>query len=427
MARLALASLWLLGLSTFGGSARAWGPDGHTTVGWLAQQHIRGTQAAAEVRKLLRPGETLARATVWADTIKGGARDEEARDYVAKNPEHGRYHYTDVPFQVTEYRVDLTGADPQDLVHLYSRVIKILRGTASPAENPTGITPRVALLLLAHFAGDLQQPWHIGASYIADVGGRQEFIDPAGWAAGTFHDDFGGNGLIVGPGNMHYCWDVLYLQKAMQRATGGVNPEVYGGWLMKMIQPKPAWGGRGEPETWPFQWATAMLPLCREAHEGIKLGPRTQVPNRSRNAKEPFKNEWHAQLPSNYDQRAVDAMGLQMAQGGWRLAQILLAIWPEPNAKPAAPPAVTDKGPGVEMPAEAPKITTELEARRLALARYPDLGVAGSALNTEFLARRARYLREKPLFFQTPDWPLRLADECAGADGTNAPRTKKEN
>jgi MFS family permease len=52
------------------------------------------------------------------------------------------------------------------------------------------------------------------------------------------------------------------------------------------------------------------------------------------------------------------------------------------------------------------------DAQREAVRRFPQLGVAGSAFNREFLARAARYRTEKPAYFQDVQWPLHLAQEC---------------
>lgn len=52
-------------------------------------------------------------------------------------------------------------------------------------------------------------------------------------------------------------------------------------------------------------------------------------------------------------------------------------------------------------------------AHRKAIELYPDVGVAGSPLNKEFVTRVKRYQIEKKDFFAEPDWPLRLAIECS--------------
>ena len=61
-------------------------------------------------------------------------------------------------------------------------------------------------------------------------------------------------------------------------------------------------------------------------------------------------------------------------------------------------------------------------AQRKAIELYPDLGVAGSPLNAEFVARVKRYQMEKKEFFADPDWPIRLGKECSDdLKGKNAP------
>ena len=54
-------------------------------------------------------------------------------------------------------------------------------------------------------------------------------------------------------------------------------------------------------------------------------------------------------------------------------------------------------------------------AKLLALKYHPDLGVRGSALNLEFVARYKRYQTEKPEFFNNPAWPQILVEESVQA------------
>ena len=54
-------------------------------------------------------------------------------------------------------------------------------------------------------------------------------------------------------------------------------------------------------------------------------------------------------------------------------------------------------------------------AQRKAIELYPDLAVADSPLNKEFVSRVKSYRIEKKEFFAEPDWPLRLAKECSEA------------
>lgn len=322
-----LAVLGLAALIFWPAMALGWGWEGHETMGLLAERQIAGTRAAAEVGKLLRAGETLAVAATWADRIKRGGFDAESLDFILRNPAHPTYHYTDIPYQASEYRPNMPGARPLDLVHLYGRCIAILRGEADEKSNPTGITPRVALLLVAHFAGDIEQPFHVGGGYIAEVNGAPHFVDPRQRSPGSFRSDIGANALMFGPGNLHFYWDVLAVQRAMMRRSGSTGARAYADWSESNFKPQADWKAKGDPATWPAQWAGSVLPLAREARAGLRLGPRVEVPNP--NAPPPFRSEWTVALPPDYERFALDAVDLQLARGGYRLAQLLKAIWPE--------------------------------------------------------------------------------------------------
>lgn len=56
-------------------------------------------------------------------------------------------------------------------------------------------------------------------------------------------------------------------------------------------------------------------------------------------------------------------------------------------------------------------ITTTEEAQKEAVRRYPELGVAGTKFNTEFVARYRRYQQERPGYFMDKLWPISLAEE----------------
>jgi hypothetical protein len=52
-------------------------------------------------------------------------------------------------------------------------------------------------------------------------------------------------------------------------------------------------------------------------------------------------------------------------------------------------------------------------AQAEAVRLYPDLGTIGTPLNQEFTSRYKKYRVTNPAFFDQPDWPIRLAKECA--------------
>ena len=64
--------------------------------------------------------------------------------------------------------------------------------------------------------------------------------------------------------------------------------------------------------------------------------------------------------------------------------------------------------------AAADEQTTE-EWQRKAVAEFPDLAVEGSALHQKFLELYQARAKTDPVFFRRPDWPYRLAKECAPA------------
>ena len=99
---------------------------------------------------------------------------------------------------------------------------------------------------------------------------------------------------------------------------------------------------------------------------------------------------------------------------------------PHKVAKNAAPPPATSQSHmkprlarqgGAIDPLVPPLITTEAQGRTEAVRLYPDLGVANTPLNREFVTRYRSYQRLQPDFFQDPAWPVILVKECAVALG----------
>ena len=74
------------------------------------------------------------------------------------------------------------------------------------------------------------------------------------------------------------------------------------------------------------------------------------------------------------------------------------------------------------------QFTEQVEAsKKLAVVRYPELGVRDTAVNREFVRRCKLLQAADPSFFESPDWPERLADLMARAlslDPQGDPRQK---
>ncbi len=149
--------------------ALAWGPQGHRTVGAIADRLLTPS-ARAQVAELLaadldRFGNPSGRTTlesvaVWADEIRGTSADEP------------RWHYDDVP---------LCGSAPRDSYCPGGQCnsVQLERLTAVLANRHAGLRARnEALKWIVHLAGDIHQPLH--AENNGDLGGNRVRVALAG-------------------------------------------------------------------------------------------------------------------------------------------------------------------------------------------------------------------------------------------------------
>lgn len=317
-----------------------WGSDGHQTVGAIADRLIAGTPAAAQVRKLLG-GRTLRDAGPWADCARGvggppdfdypdkgqhpacavfedAAGIERMRAFVRRNTDnckrkasegacHTHYHFVDLTPQRDHYDPHFTGARDVDLVAATSAAIRVLRGEKSP--KPFAITSRTeALLLLAHYVGDLHQPLHIGNVYL-DAKGKPLDVDPGPAPPGS--TTYGGNAVVpvdakTGKpmGKLHGLWDDI--PGALM--SGHVDAD----WLAKAkAEPVTA----GDPADWPAVWAGGTLLASRQAYDKVRFAAKQQ-------------GSWNATLPLGYRDRMTALKREQITRAGARLAQVLQAVFP---------------------------------------------------------------------------------------------------
>jgi hypothetical protein len=326
MLRNALQGIWraaLLGCMLVASTAAfAWGAPGHETVGAIADQLIAGRRAATEVRKLLKPGETLQRVSTWADCAKGhcGHRTDELREFVHMNPHHARYHYTDVPFELAAYEDGGVGTSDEDVVHILKQCIAVLKGATDKRANPHGFSPRQALLLLVHLVGDVHQPLHVGSAY---VGEQDAFVFPATDDAvdeETIFKTDGDNALLFESRSLHSFWDSRAVKYAMRRA-GARTPEEFATMLMRA--PPDMAIVNGDVTKWPAKWATETLAVSKIAHEGLTLDEREDEENRSGEA----HFVWRVSAPADYAQTASSIAATQLTRAGYRLAAVLEAVW----------------------------------------------------------------------------------------------------
>lgn len=296
-------------------SAGAFGESGHRIIGTLAELHLGSARARDEVKKILRPNESLADAAVWPDEIKDPLyEDDDTAIFRMHHPAHDTYHYANLPFQADRYALDVIGARPTDIVQTSRECIRVLR-------TGTGMfTRREALRLLVHFIGDMHQPLHVGNAFVTPRGPLAFMVPsgPTGWRT-----TLGGNLLVYGPENrfnIHSYWD----SHAVNITMGQDDVPTFSARLLKDVPVQAAWRLTGDADSWPAQIATEGLARSKDAHRGLRLiahlGPdeaRRTTPHR-----------WTVEQPAGYDDRARPLVRQQLALGGYRLAETLKAIWP---------------------------------------------------------------------------------------------------
>ncbi|MBB5606585.1 MULTISPECIES: S1/P1 nuclease [unclassified Janthinobacterium] len=352
-----IACVLALGAAFATGNVLAWGNDGHRAVGAIADQLLKGSVAQAELNKLLLPGESLEKIANWPDCVKGtycGPQTPEMLAYVAANPKHSEYHYTDIPFQNAHYHDHDVGSADDDIVQTLKQAILVLQGKDDPATNPHQFTKRQALILITHLVGDIHQPLHVGAAFVAKDG---HFVVPATQAQVdevAIFDARGGNNLLLDDAKitalsdatipaplpaeegaakpastypksptkpLHSYWDTTVVDYAMRRLSTR-TPEQF---ARKVIASQPQVSvNTGDPVTWPYQWADESLAASKIAYTDVVAGPATQQTSR----KGDVYNVWALTVPDNYPVPSSALAKQQLIEGGYHLASLLQAIWP---------------------------------------------------------------------------------------------------
>lgn len=332
------ATAWALLLTAVAHSptAPAYGNAGHQQIGAIADLQLHDA-ARRQVQTLL--GFDLRVAAVWADCVRDAQPDasgepqadkpaaacaafgspaqrERMQDYARRNwsgcddppPKgcHSRYHYTNIAYQHQRYDRAYSGTRDDDLVAATNAAIAVLRNRAAPP--PFDIRDKTeALLLLAHFVGDLHQPLHIGTAYL-DRDGRS--FDPDGDApvAEPQANTRGGN-LIHDPISnlsLHADWDRI------ARALGAASPRLLIG-RRSAIPPTS-----GPIDSWAAQWAGETLRASHPAYAGLSFIADPAAPGR-----------WIAQFPDHaaYWRDKETLQRGELIKAGTRLAQLLNAIW----------------------------------------------------------------------------------------------------
>jgi len=348
--------------------ARAYGPIGHEIVGGIADQLLAGKPAGAQISALI-DGMTLEKASIIADEIKAWDKngpddtnqfpryadhpkiDKQLRDFWRANPpthnpnsavpSHHWFHYTDVPVSGhAKYSDGKVGRSKWDVVHMIPYCISVLRGEM-PGTNEREITKPIAVILLAHYVGDIHQPLHVGAEYFGNSGRP---IDPDKGQSGLA--DEGGNTFAlhltgdppprrgVHTKKFHGYWDFdavnALLPQLPNTMTRNQIDAAKTDLIYEMASHEPK-GWRMPPQldvkAYAEAWADEILPIAREAHERLQFAnvkPLQEDDGRivaSGDARERLS----ADGPT-YRDWAKDVVREELHKAGWRLADLLEKI-----------------------------------------------------------------------------------------------------
>ena len=362
-ARIALLFCVFLGAQV----AFGYGPIGHQTVGAVADAKLAGTPTGKKVAELL-DGITLEKASVIPDEIKGWDKvgaddpgifhysahpkiDAQLRDFWRANqpthdpnspmPSHHWFHYTDVPVRDPEkYSDGKVGRSKWDIVQMIRFCVRVLKGE-EPENNARKITKPVAVILLAHYVGDIHQPLHVGAEYFDSKG---QAINPDKGVTGL--EDEGGNTLILNllagtdpqpakrPPKFHGFWDndtvmanLPLLPETMPKEERRAKTDAA---RTALVQEFAA----HEPKNWRLpssiavkdygeSWANEILPIAREAHERLTFRNVAPLQQEDRVVAAGFADEKKSADGVTYYDWSARVVREQLHKAGWRLADLL--------------------------------------------------------------------------------------------------------
>ena len=346
----------------------AYGPTGHEIVGGIADKLIANTPAAQKIYALT-DGIKLERASTIADEIKSWDKngvddlkafphyadhpkiDKQLREFWRANPptqdpqsatpSHHWFHYTDVPVLNPEkYSDGKTGRTQWDIVHMIAFCVDVLRGEV-PENNPRKITKPVAIILLAHYAGDIHQPLHVGAEYFNHAG---QAVDPDKGQAGV--EDEGGNSLFLRLFHgtreqmekrglkLHGFWDNDAVMANLPPLPADLSREE----RFKFVEPSKQKIierlAKEQPKNWRAPanvalnnygefWANDILPVAREAHERLQFINVHETDDQGRTVMGGDAREKNMPDRVGYSDWSAKIVADEVHKAGWRLADLL--------------------------------------------------------------------------------------------------------
>jgi S1/P1 Nuclease len=387
-------------------SLLGYGPTGHEIVGGIADKVIANTPAAQKIYALT-DGITLERASTIADEIKAWDKngvddpnsfpnyankypkiDKQLREFWRANPptpdstsatpSHHWFHYTDVPvLNPQKYADGKTGRTQWDIVNMIGYCVDVVRGDV-PEDNPRKITKPVAIILLAHFVGDIHEPLHVGAEYFNRAG---QPVDPDKGQAGL--EDEGGNTLMLrltrGRSEvldkrglkLHGFWDSETVAANLPAMPADLSREE----RFKLIEPAKLKiidrFAKEEPKSWRAPanvalknygefWADDILPVAREAHERLQFINVHETEDQGKTVMAGDAREKNTPDRVGYLDWTKKVVADELHKAGWRLADLLSQAVGSTSTNATAPiaspePIIGPPGKAEETPASTEK------------------------------------------------------------------------
>jgi hypothetical protein len=345
-----------------------YGPTGHEIVGGIADKLIANTPASQKIYALT-DGITLERASTIADEIKAWDKngvddlnvfphyaehpkiDKQLREFWRANrptqdrnapaPSHHWFHYTDVPLlNLEKYSDGKTGRSQWDIVHMIGYCVDVVRGEV-PENNPRKITKSVAMILLAHYVGDIHQPLHVGAEYFNHAG---HAVDPDKGQAGV--EDEGGNMLLLRLTHgrredlakfglkLHGFWD----NEAVMANLPAVPADVTREERFRLIEPAKRRMidrfAKEQPKNWRAPataalknyaafWADEILPVAKEAHDRLRFVNVHETIDQEKAVMAGDAREKNMPDHVAYAEWVKGIVRDELHKAGWRLADLL--------------------------------------------------------------------------------------------------------
>ena len=273
-----------------------WGAGGHMMTAHIAFSRLN-PKARAKVIELLaieiNPGTVTRKSTNfvsashWADDLRPFPEFDSFKPL----------HFIDKPFPTD--RPNLPPIDPENIVKALEDNVNILKTSTDKNAQAQ------ALRFIIHFVGDIHQPLHCAA--------RVTTAHPDGDQGGNLFKIkiVGSNGKLK-DSNLHSYWDGGI--GAFPRTGPNFAPPP-----LKSIAPAANLARKGNPATNPALKLDDPFNFDAWADESFELG-QTVV----------YRGIQSGRRPNTaYNTRALRVARQRVAWGGYRLAALLNAIWPE--------------------------------------------------------------------------------------------------